>query len=170
MTLRAAAALLLALTGAAPAQSPVWPLTPDGYGPARIGMTRAQVSAALRSPLQGQAVEDEETCIELTATRGHPNLFLLFEDGRLSRISTAGGGRIRTQRGIGVGSSAAEVRRAYGPRIEAETHEYLGAPAEYLTWWARPNRRGLRFETDTDRRVDTIHAGNASIRYIEGCL
>ncbi|HEY5712428.1 MAG TPA: hypothetical protein VIT38_11085 [Allosphingosinicella sp.] len=171
MTPRAiVAAALLALAGAGTAQSPARLLTPDGYGPVRIGMTRAQVSAALHSPLEGEPIEDEESCIELTATRGHPNLAFMFQAGRLTRISLAGAGPIRTERGIGIGSTAAEVRRAYGPRIEAEVHEYLGAPGEYLTWWARPNRRGIRFETDNNRRVDVIHAGDGSVRFIEGCL
>lgn len=164
------AAIALSLAGAAPAQMRTWPLTPDGYGPVRIGMTRAQVSAALRSPLEGEPIEDEESCIELTATRGHPQLAFLFQARRLSRISVAGAGPIRTQRGIGIGSTAAQIRRAYRPRLEAEVHEYLGAPGEYITWWARPNRRGLRFETDNNRRVDVIHAGDGSIRLIEGCL
>jgi hypothetical protein len=163
--------LLIALLAAAPvaAQSPAWRLTPEGYGPAQIGMTPAQVSAALSTRLEGEAIEDASVCVEQTATSGYPDLVFLFENGRLARISAVQSSRVATPRGIGVGATAAQVRRAYGPALRAETHQYLGRPAEYLTFWTRPNRRGVRFETDANRRVQTIHAGNAAIRYIEGC-
>jgi hypothetical protein len=163
--------LLIALLAAAPAaaQSPAWRLMPEGYGPARIGMTRAQVAAALNTTLEGDAIEDANVCVEQTATRGYPDLVFLFENGRLARISAVQTSRVTTPRGIGVGATAAQVRRAYGPALRAETHQYLGRPAEYLTFWTRRNQSGVRFETGTNRRVDAIHAGNAAIRYIEGC-
>jgi len=51
----------------------------------------------------------------------------------------------------------------------AEPHYYLGLPAEYLTYWTVAKKRGVRFETGTKRRVETIHAGLDSIRLVEGC-
>ena len=68
-----------------------------------------------------------------------------------------------------IGASAAQVRRAYPTGLLAEEHSYTGAPAEYLTFWVRRERSGVRFTTDENRRVDTIIAGNESIRYIKGC-
>ena len=73
------------------------------------------------------------------------------------------------------------MRAAYGDRLHAEPHHYLELPAEYLTVWAvgdpgdepyteDPAARGIRYETDLDRRVETIHAGGPSIQYVEGCL
>jgi len=156
---------LILLVAVAPA---AWHLTPDGYGPARIGMTRAEVSAALAAPLEGEALEDENSCIEMTAP-GHPDLLFMFTDRRLSRISAVRESRVTTPRGIGVGASEAEVRRAYGPRLRSEPHHYDGLPARYLTYWTRPRTRGVRFETGPDRRVSTIHAGADTIQYIEGC-
>lgn len=162
--------LALALSAApAAAQSPAWRLTPDGYGPVRIGMTRPQVSAALSIRLEGEAVDDANVCIEMGAAEGHPDLFFMFENGRLSRISLGERSRITTPRGIGIGATAAQVRRAYGRSLRAETHTYIGRPGEYLTFWTRFNSKGVRFETGADRRVQVIHAGNGSIQYIEGC-
>lgn len=160
--------LALAMPAAAPAQPPGWRLTPDGYGPVRIGMTRAQVSAALSVRLEGDAIEDEEACIEMGAAEGYRGFYFMFENGRLSRISATEPTQATTVPGIGIGATAARVRRAY-PAARAETHTYLGRPAEYLTVWPRHGTRGIRFETDSDRRVTTIHVGGASIRYIEGC-
>lgn len=161
--------LALAAPAAAPAQPTGWRLTPDGYGPVRIGMTRAQVSAALSIRLEGDAIEDEEACIEMAAAQGYRGLYFMFEHGRLSRISATEPSQATTALGVGIGATAERVRRAYGAGMRSETHEYLGRPAEYLTFWTRRNARGIRFETDTDRRVTTIHVGGAAIRYIEGC-
>lgn len=48
-------ALLLALLAgpAASVNSPAWKLTPDGWGPVKIGMTRSQVSSAPKASLKG---------------------------------------------------------------------------------------------------------------------
>lgn len=169
-------AALTALAAAAPARpqttaAPTRPvyLTPAGYGPARIGMTRAQVAAALDTELQGEPIEPDYQCIEMTATRGYPGLVFMFLDDRLSRIAAVGESRVTTARGIGLGATAGEVRLAYGAGLEAEPHPYLELPAEYLTFWVRREQSGVRFETDLNRRVDSIIAGNDSIRYIEGC-
>ncbi|HEV7659845.1 MAG TPA: hypothetical protein VGO55_08370 [Allosphingosinicella sp.] len=161
--------LALAAPAAAPAQPPGWRLTPDGYGPVRIGMTRAQVSSALSTRLEGDAIEDEEACIEMAAATGYSGLYFMFEQGRLSRISATEPSQATTTLGVGIGATAERVRRAYGPGVRSETHEYLGRPAEYLTFWRRGSAHGIRFETDSDRRVTAIHVGGSSIRYVEGC-
>jgi hypothetical protein len=147
-----------------------WRLTPDGYGPVRIGMTRAEVERALAIRLRGEPLEDgPDACVEMSAVRGFPDLNFMFEERRLTRISAHGASRVTTPRGIGVRATAAQVRRAYGRGLRAEGHHYVGPPAEYLTFWIRPEQKGVRFETGADRRVTVIHAGTSSIQYIEGC-
>jgi hypothetical protein len=165
-------ALLLALLlqSAAPAETPAWKLTPAGLGPARIGMTRDQVAKALQTELQGEAFDNEGSCIELFPAKEElKGSYFMFLDGKLARISISDPSGIVTPRGIGVGASADAVREAYGPKLDAEEHHYVGPPAEYLTYWLRPKQRGVRFETDANRRVTIMHAGNDSIQYIEGC-
>jgi hypothetical protein len=132
-------------------------------------MTRAQVSAALSIRLEGDAIENEDACIEMAAQEGYRGIYFMFENRRLSRISATEPSQATTPLGVGIGATAARVRRAYGPGMRSEVHEYLGRPAEYLTFWKRGNARGIRFETDSDRRVTAIHVGGASIRYVEGC-
>jgi hypothetical protein len=160
-----AALLLLALasSGAAAAAAPRWPLTVDGWGPVRIGMSQAQVARVLKTRLTGQAIEDEDTCVEKGSSK-YPGVFFMFEGGKVSRVSVSEPSRVRTPSGIGIGATAAEVRRAYPKGLHAETHEYLDRPAEYLTFWTIPNKRGVRFETDLKRRVQVIHAGTSSIQ------
>jgi hypothetical protein len=164
----AAAAFLLAAAPPLAAQNSAWRLTPDGYGPIRIGMTRAEVTRLVGAPLEGE--EYTEGCIETHAGRGWGGMWFMFEGGRLSRISVAERSRVTTPRGIGIGATEAAVRRAYPAGLVAEPHEYQSPPARYLTFWVRPEVRGIRFETNESRRVATIHAGGSSIQYVEGCL
>jgi hypothetical protein len=163
----AAASALLLL--AAPSASPPY-LTPDGWGPVRIGMSRAEVEAAMGTKLQGQPIEDEYSCIDLAPVGEDRGIYFMFEAYKLSRITIAEPSRISTPRGIGIGASADDVRRAYGRGLQAEAHLYLELPAEYLTYWVTPDRRGVRFETDDKRNVQLIHAGGTSIQYVEGCV
>ncbi|HYC94868.1 MAG TPA: hypothetical protein VEB39_04135 [Sphingomicrobium sp.] len=153
-----------------PAPSYDWKLTPAGWGPVRIGMSREQVTKALQVELQGDAFDNQGSCIELfPASEELKGIYFMFQDGKLSRISVVETGKITTPRGIRVGATADEVRAAYGDKLQTEPHHYIDLPAEYLTYWLRPKARGVRFETDAQRKVETIHAGNDSIQLVEGC-
>jgi hypothetical protein len=163
--------MILALLAAAAATTPTWTLTPSGLGPAHIGMTRAQVERALHARLKTNYPPDSEVdCAEMSRVRSQKGLIFMFENGHLSRISLVKPSRIATVKGIRVGATARELRRAYGARLHAEPNHYDDPPAQYLTVWTEAGKRGLRFETDEHRRVYAIHAGTSSIRYIEGCL
>ena len=164
------AGVVLLLTAAAPAPTYDWKLTPTGWGPVRIGMNRDQVQKALDDQLEGDAFDNEGSCIELfpqnDALKGS---YFMFLEGKLSRISVSSPSKIATPRGIRVGATADAVREAYGEKLKAEPNHYLDLPAEYLTYWLKPEKSGVRFETDAQRNVEIIHAGDASIQYIEGC-
>ena len=168
----AGASLLLIAAAPVPAPTPTydWKLTPTGWGPVRIGMNRDQAEKALAVQLEGEGFDNEGSCIELYSSNEKlAGLYFMFLDGKLSRISANGNSTIVTPRGIGVGASAENVREAYGEKLQAEPNHYLDLPAEYLTYWLKPEKSGVRFETDAQRKVETIHAGNSSIQYIEGC-
>ncbi len=156
-------ALLLA------AAAPAWPLTPDGWGPVRIGMRRAEVEKALHVTLEGEPLDDEASCIDLVPKGPERGLWFLFVGYKLSRISVSAPSKVVTPRGIGVGAGADAVRRAYGKGLKAEAHYYEDRPSEYLTFWTVPKKRGVRFETNSKREVQTIHAGTDAIQLIEGC-
>jgi hypothetical protein len=164
------AAVAILLTAAALPPTYDWKLTPAGWGPVRIGMTRAQAEKALSIGLEGEAFDNEGSCIELYSPDERlTGLYFMFLDGKLSRVSAVEKATIKTPRGMGIGSTAEEVREAYGEKLQAEPHHYDGEPAEYLTYWLKPLKSGVRFETDPGRKVQTIHAGNESIQLIEGC-
>ena len=159
----------LAASAAAATAPPGWPLTVNGWGPVKIGMSRAQVESALHIRLKGEPIEDEATCIEMVPEGPDQGLWFMFESFKLTRISIGDPSRVTTPRGIGIGASADAVRRAYSRGLKIEPHHYEELPAEYLTYWTVPGKRGVRFETGRNRRVQTIHAGLDSIQLIEGC-
>ena len=168
MKLLAALALALAPPQAAPSYN--WSLTPAGWGPVRIGMTRARAEKALKLTLEGEAFDNEGSCAELYSSDPRlAGLYFMFQDGKLTRVSAVEKAAIKTPRGIAIGATAEAVRTAYGAQLQAEPHHYAGAPAEYLTYWLKPKERGVRFETDAQSKVETIHAGNDSIQLVEGC-
>lgn len=145
-----------------------WHLTVDSLGPVRIGMSPQRVSAALRAKLLGGSAESGSACVERQATQ-LPGVTFMFEKDHLTRISVTKPSRVVTPRKIGIGSTAAEVRAAYGKHLEVYGAKYDPPPAQDLTFWIVPNKRGVRFETDSHRRVSVMHAGTGSISYVEGC-
>ena len=157
-------------------------LTPEGYGPLRIGMSLADVVTTYGPDSDPDAVggPEPELCDQFRPARAPEGLLVLVEEGRLSRITAMSGSDVETDNGLRVGATAAEVRAAYGALVNAEPHEYQDPPAEYLTIWTRggasggeaapPDSRGIRYEVGDNGKVAFIHAGGPSIQYVEGCL
>jgi len=172
-------------SAAAPVAAPEAParavLTAEGFGPLRIGMSRAEVVRALGEDSDPEAVggPDPESCDMFRPLRAPAGMLVMIEEGRLTSISLIEGARVATDRGLSVGAAAAAVRAAYGGALEAGPHKYEEAPAEYLTFWtkdaprgdeyAAASARGIRYEIGGRGAVQAIHAGGPSIQYVEGC-
>lgn len=160
--------LLLSLLAGGNTVAAAPPLTPEGWGDLRVGMSEAEAVRRFGLVLAPDDGVNSDACRE-TPVPGVPGLFVMTEEGEVTRLTLYGESPIRTDRNLTIGSPAAEVRRAYGAAIRAERHVYEDPPARYLTY--RPGRKGLgiRYEIASDGRVATIHAG-LSINYVEGCL
>ncbi len=159
----------------------VAPLTAEGWGPLRIGMTVAEVEAAMGADSDPDSVggPDPESCDQFRPERAPEGLLVMIVDGRLDRISVFEPATLVTDRGLGVGATAAQVKSTYGDALSIEPHHYIGLPAEYLTAWVGgrpanpylqdPAARGVRYETSAEGLVEQIHVGGTSIQYVEGC-
>ena len=158
-------------------------LTAEGFGPLRIGMTRAEVEAALGPDSDPEAVGgvEPEACDQWRPERAAEGVLVMIEDGVLTRISVSAPATLRTDRGFGVGDAAQAVKTAYGFQAIAQPHKYAPAPAEDIFVWTvgapadadtyveDPAARGVRYEIDGEGEVASIHLGGPSIQYVEGC-
>jgi hypothetical protein len=163
-------------------------ITSEGWGQLRIGMTRAEVIAALGADANPNAVAgpDPESCDLFHPARAPEGLYVMIQRNVLTRISVQDNRTLKTDRGFGVGDSASAIKAAYGASARVEPHHYIGLPAEYITVWTStggatpnehgwipenttPNARGIRYETNAQGAVTEIHAGGPSIQYVEGC-
>ena len=147
----------------------------EGWGPLRIGMTRAQVVTALGEDANPGAVggPDPARCDEFRPRGAPQGLMVMIERGLLTRITLTSNADLRTDAGIRVGDSASAVEIAYGRRLTSTPHQYVAPPARYLIVWrdsAVQAARGIAYEIDANDRVSRIHAGARSITYVEGCV
>lgn len=151
-------------------------LTPDGWGPLRIGMSRAEVVAAAGEDANPEAVggPEPDQCDEFRPSDAPDGVLVMVEKGVLTRISVSRSADITTPAGFHVGDSGASVLAEYGARARVDPHKYWEPPARYITVW-RPGasgteRRGIRYEVDSEGDIVHLHAGGPSIEYVEGCL
>lgn len=151
-------------------------LTPDGWGPLRIGMSRAEVVAAAGEDAHPDAVggPDPERCDEFRPREAPEGILVMIEGGILTRISVSRNTDISTPAGFGVGDSGADVQAEYGARAHVDPHQYREPPARYVTVWREATspveRRGIRYEIDADDSIVHVRAGGPSIEYVEGCV
>ena len=151
-------------------------LTAQGYGPLRIGMTRAEVEAAMGPDADPEAVggADPASCDMFRPERAPDGLLVMVEGGVLTSVWLSRNTAVETDRALNVGDSASEVKRVYGAAAEVMPHKYVAAPSEYITVWSTTDHqsvaaRGLKYEIGADGRVQSIAAGGPSIQYVEGC-
>lgn len=156
-------------------------LTSQGWGPLKIGMTLAEVTAAMGPDADPNAIggPDPDSCDQFRPANAPEGMIVMIEAGKLTRISLTELSMLKTDKGLGLGDTAAAVKTAYGAAAQATPHKYQDAPAEYISVWdggprAEPyvqdeTARGLVYEIDGTGNVGAIHAGGPSIQYVEGC-
>lgn len=197
MRLFATAALALALAACnaeapppadtpAEAPAPAASTLPDainaeGWNTLHVGMTRAEVTAAVGAG-NPNAVggADPQACDLFHPANAPEGMLVMIQQDVLTSIILRNNTELRTDRGFGVGSTAAEIKAAYGASAMSEPHKYVDG-AEYITIWSvgapsadtpfvqDPAARGVRYETDAQGVVTAVHAGGPSIQNVEGC-
>ena len=147
----------VALVAAAPSE-----LASDGLPPLVFGMSVAQAGKALGQPLAVDYADESKACGQVLDPR-YKTTSLMFVDGKLARIDVRRRGL--TFRGVGVGSTEAEVRAAF-PKLTMEPHKYTDG--RYLNVKLSPTN-GVVFETDKTK-VTRFRMGTfPAVEYVEGC-
>ena len=158
-------------------------LTAGGYGPLRIGMTKAEVVTALGDDSDPASVggAEPEVCDQWRPARAPEGVLVMIQDGVLTRISVASPATLKTDRGFGVGDTAAAIKAAYGPLAVASPHKYSAPLAEDIFVWSAGGpatagayvedaaARGVRYEINGEGKVQIIHVGGPAIQLVEGC-
>lgn len=155
-------------------------MTFTGIQSARIGMSmdRAARSLGWRLRLGGDSGATSP-CWFVPLGPAANGVWILTTQGRKGPIerysvTTQMGTRVdarrapRTATGVGIGSTRAQVLRAYQGRVKQSPHEYIGG--QYLDVRG-PRGTALRFETDRAGRVVALHSGKIpQVFYVENCL
>jgi len=155
---------LLLLLAAAPAPRT---LGPQGYGPVRVGMPVAAAERALGAKLAVVWFDEHDRACGYARRRDgrERDVAYMVEKGRISRVDIEAP-RVRTAAGIGIGSAAAQVRKAYGRAIRVSPNAY--SDGRYFTVRG-PAGHGLVFEIEGGK-VAAMRGGRfPSVSYIEGC-
>ena len=170
------------ITTPAPAPIDANAITAEGWNTLRVGMTRAEVTAAVGATATPNAVGGlaPQACDLFHPANAPEGMLVMIQRDVLTSITLRSNTNLRTDRGFGVGSTAAEIKTAYGASAVSEPHKYVEG-AEYITIWSvggptattpfveDPNARGVRYETNAQGIVTAVHAGGPSIQNVEGC-
>jgi hypothetical protein len=161
-------ASMLATAGAAAAGlSTPARVTLDGVGGARPGMSVAAVSARWSVPLR-PSYEVRPTCGTARIERpGIAGQAIFMPRGRFGAVFFRKGAV--TGRGIRIGSTLAQLRRAY-PTLSSRPDRYIHGGRNYFLRRARAPHWELRVDVSPEQRVTQIAFGErASVRLDEGC-
>jgi len=143
------------------------PLDIDGIGPVRVGMTVTQAAAAAGIPIRLQS--SVGPCGGAIVVGGPEGLSLMTDLNGITRVDVTEP-FIKTRAGIGVGSSEADVTRAYGGHVTVQPHPYTNG--HYLIATSdKPDLANYRFVFETDgARVTAFRSGREpDVEFIEGC-
>jgi hypothetical protein len=152
-----------------PAAAAIPMLTVDGMEGVRIGMT-VEEAEKVTGPLTVAYPNDDEGCGEAVPASWIPGVALMVEGRRIVRIDIF---RARpptsSDAGVTIGSTIADVRRAYGKRLTIRPYPYRNDERRYLVVRGLKPGREIIFET-LHGRVDSFRAGRTKqVEYIEGC-
>ncbi|WP_156840434.1 hypothetical protein [Novosphingobium aquimarinum] len=147
--------------GTSASTAPSDTITLEGLGDLVIGKP---VPAGSSFAVRGAQIPDS-TCKTLSSP-DYPGVYAMVNDDEVRRISVGGTSPVKLVEGIGPGSSEKAVLKAF-PSFQATPHQYVAAPAKYLTQPGKDPR--LRFEIEGGK-VSVMHVGlMPELGYVEGC-
>ncbi|HET6680860.1 MAG TPA: hypothetical protein VFG84_06635 [Gemmatimonadaceae bacterium] len=142
-----------------------------GFGPARVGMTLAEIEAAVGQDL-GEAGDPACSYVTLHLPPGGDSsgVRLMMVDGRLARVDVSDSS-ITTEAGARVGDTEVRVLEMYGSRARIQPHKYV-EDGRYLIVPRGPGADSVErlvFET-ANGRVTAMRGGRLpEVEWVEGC-
>ncbi|MEP4892033.1 MAG: hypothetical protein ABJV04_18575 [Aliiglaciecola sp.] len=141
----------------------------DEYAGVHLGSTGDSALGVLKNYQSGEDLyEEPESCFYLSPNANLDGPHIMVMDGVVVRFEVdEQDSKIKTEKGIGIDSTRAEVLAAYD-NVKASVHPYLGEEAEYLEV-KLANGYGLIFETYQDKVTSFRLGSYPAVLYIEGC-
>ncbi len=155
----------------------------DHWGLVKLGMTPSQAAGVLGAKVASHGVSGTDGCFQPQLAQPFGDVTFLVEgitwDGPITRFdvgylesSPSPAGSPRTDAGVAIGDSEAQVKATYPGRVQVSAHVYVpgGHYLEVLAGQGDPTGTAIVFETDASRRVTSIRSGyRQQAEYIEGC-
>ena len=150
----------------------------DHWGPVKLGMTPSQAAHILGATVVVHG-DVGNGCFAPAVAGPRGRMVFMVEgatwDGPIVRFDAfdTDNPTARTDRGVGIGSSSAQVKAAYPGRVKVSAHRFVpGAKnLEVLAGPGDPAGTAIVFETDKAGRVTAMRWGSRQqAEYIEGCV
>ncbi len=146
-----------------------WKVTDETVGPIRFGMLLAEAVAATGEEFKMDEDPLHVECVYGKAASMPPGMAIMFDHGVAARVDIDEEPHVRSEENIGVGSTLAEAKAAYGDRGEIVENRYEMMQLAVL----RPDNAGGGFGAVFEASEDTIYTWwsglLAQVQYSEGC-
>jgi len=147
-----------------PASGTSFTISPNAYGPLRVGMTVSQAATAMGGGFSAPSGYSGG-CGYAALTRAPAGLAVMLQDGRIARFEVRSGA-ITTAEGARIGDTEARIKSIYGSRVTTTPHKYL-AGGHYLTVGSGANR--VVFETDGSKVTEYRSGKTPEVEQVERC-
>ena len=140
-------------------REPSWTMHPDRAGAVRLGAPAVEAAAV-----------PDTGCHYWRPATAPPGVSFMIENGSVVRADVDSAGP-KTPEGIGVGSTEAAIRAAYGQHLTVQLHKYQWeAGWRYFIYLpADDSLNAIVFETD-GKAVRTFRVGRRpQVQYVERC-
>jgi hypothetical protein len=141
-------------------------VTLDGVSGAVPGMRPAQVADAIGAPVKLLG-PSADVCRVAMISAGPLRGYAIFENRRLGALFFEKGAR--TGKGIRIGSTVADLEKAYGKRLRSQPDKYVPGARNVFVRRAKAPHWELRFDVSKAGKVTTIAQGAQQVRYVEAC-